>query len=580
MSNAIDTYFDQYNKDIAALPGGTIPYQSLLNSALNGLRAAADKTSQGAASGNYLQVGGGVVDMLGSVLPVLSVMTIAGGPATATVFSAVTGILVIVGAVIAGFEPQPEPLKKQIKDALGEQDAKETLQELTAAVDGFMLARAQLIAMDDRTHAWTDLNNIINFTEGNTVSYLHLAKAWLKENKDNSKWDEVFNLYYVLVGFRDATIGLALAKVTPVGDSLKTALGLVKEYERINKTFADEMFDEVLKRGTFYHVGDNRSLYVRPYAKGWNKIENPTRHANGSDITSAQTDEVYVSESGMAYMRDRNPHAIWFDINIKNVIGMFGTGGYIDISTIPYESGSYSQTPAPWKDFLFLLSRNVDGNRHPVAYVSYGPWNNRLFRNFAVEVPTAFRRILAVPGRELTPPNNARWQSGDIVAPSYRTVHLYFIHDETPGLPDHSVHHREIILVPPHFDEEVTKRIFGSLEISSKYANFPNERLLGITQCGDTIYLYSKKNIFAADFDLKQKETIDFPNKDEVRSVSGSNDGQLVVVLGDAIWTYCPYKEKNQRWSKPDLPGHSATWASKYGLAGADNLISHLKIGD
>lgn len=577
MPNPYETIFKEFDDKIIKLgQKGTIPYQSLLNASLNGLRAAADKTSKGAASGNYLQVGGGVADMLGSVLPAFSVLFTKGGPASASVFSILSGFCVVFGAVLAGFQPQPETLKSQIADALGEQDAKETLQELNSAVDAFLLAKAQFLAMDDSSHEWSELNNIFNFTEGNTVTYLHLAKAWLNENKSNPKWEEVFNLFYTLVGFRDATLALALAKVTLEGDSFKTAIALVTEYTRMNKEFAVKQFDEVRSRGITYHVGDNRTLYLRQHNDDdWTGISNPTRHPiRGSDITTAETDEIYVSDSGRVYGLDWKQQVIWIDLSTKTVHGKYDHPGLKNLCTIPCEDAAFLELVSPppkWKDCIFILNQKGE--------VSYGPaedFNSMKYN--AIQLGSGVKKILVVPGELLSKP--ARQLVRGVIEDTiiqYRKAHLFAIQFNSRDSRD-LVTRNEIILVPEFQDSKEIEEIFGPLNLPIGNGSFGDEEILGITQCGDRIYVYSKNKLTETDFTLNIRKSIELPKNTSIVSVTGSNDGQLTVVLDGTIWNYCPFPEEHRGWSQPDLPTHSATWAFKYGLDGANNLVAHLKI--
>lgn len=565
MPGMFDKQFSNFNQEISNLPGGTIPYQSLLNSALNGLRSGLTRASEGFGGHNNLEGAAGLADALGSVLPALSVIMRAGGPATGTAYSIVSGLIIIGSSILSGFVQQPEAVKDQVRELLAEKDAEARRIELESAIDIFRVARAQLIAMDNGTHTWPELNaGIIHFTEGNGATFLHFTKSWLLENRDNPKWGDVLDLYLTIVGYRDQLMLLALPKLTPDGDSLKTAIATISEYRGLNREFAEDVLDDAMSWGTYYHVGDDRRLYVLPHGEeGWASTEDPWGVA---------TDEVLVSGSGMLYGLNRERGTVWLGVTEKHEQSRAAKN--VDMCTLPYACAGYEHPQTDrYRDLLFTLEnsgrftfgpvpeywRTTTRTSHQQSEMLTGQlgWGSSPENDLG-------RRFVAVPGA-----------GGTAMSREWPSVRVFFIDNVNP---DNYALCEVEFLPAVRAKYPTTQQGWSPLG----YRSDAPAQLVGITWSGRTLFVHSETKLYRADLSqpLATMNFLEIPlpsaRGEKIAAIRGSNDWQLVAVLGETIWTYCPVKEEAKRWTKLERADHTATWAAKHGLAGVEVLVSHL----
>src|SRR5262245_11691540 len=126
--------------------GPSIPWAGLLATSLGNFRTTTERTTAAFVRGDTIGGMGGVAEMIGSVVPLLSVFS---GPASIMMRTVLGGFLSIIGAVLSSLEPQRNQLRKELDAALDRLHVKLIVDELRAAEDDFATGTAILSVMDN-----------------------------------------------------------------------------------------------------------------------------------------------------------------------------------------------------------------------------------------------------------------------------------------------------------------------------------------------------------------------------------------------------------------------------------------------
>ena len=262
-SEAITKKKDAFNLKVKnANANADLTFSSLVNATADGFNAALDKTIPAFMEGRTMEGTAGVLEMIGSLTPMMGAL---GGPAGAAIGGLVSLALGIVSSILSAFEPQRKSLVTEIKEEIRHLHAQLIHDELTAALNDLDRAAGPIQAVTPNSRTWEQMQSgWINMFEGNAAHQLNLTKSWLEkaENQENPEWEMIFEVYWHVTALRFQLFAVILTKLTAEHDAQAVGgIALLERKERDHE-FAKQLYSVALNKGTMWHVGGG-PIYVR-----------------------------------------------------------------------------------------------------------------------------------------------------------------------------------------------------------------------------------------------------------------------------------------------------------------------------
>lgn len=349
-SEAITNKKDAFNLKVKdANKNADLTFASLVNATADGFNTALDKTIPAFMAGRTMEGTAGMLEMIGSLTPMMGAL---GGPAGAALGGIVSLALGIVSSILSAFEPQRKSLVTEIKEEIRHLHAQLIHDELTAALNDLDRAAGPIQAVTPNSRTWEQMQSgWINMFEGNAAHQLNLTKSWLEkaENQDNPEWELIFEVYWHVTALRFQLFAVILTKLTAEQDAQAIGGIALRERRERDHEFAVQLYPVVLNKGTLWHAGGG-PIYVRNglvTGKDYSKIVDDKDRMMVGPVTK----RLYVMNRHSGKVSFRDPATQEWKVCFEP------SGGAIDFWLMAEESGDPKIKPGER-----IVVVNKDGN--------------------------------------------------------------------------------------------------------------------------------------------------------------------------------------------------------------------------
>lgn len=255
---------DSFNKGVKdANNNADLTFASLVNATADGFNVALERTIPAFREGRTMDGTAGVLEMIGSLTPMLGAI---GGPAGGAAGGLLSMALGIVSAILRAFQPQSKSLTAEIKEELQHLHAQLVHDELIAALGDVERASGPMHMVTPGSRTWEQMQSgWINMFEGNAAHQLNLTRSWLEkpENRSNKEWELIFEAYWHVTTLRLQVFAQTVTKLKNDGEADKIGHVALDERKDRDREFARQLRSTAVNKGSMLHVGTGRGLWER-----------------------------------------------------------------------------------------------------------------------------------------------------------------------------------------------------------------------------------------------------------------------------------------------------------------------------